>query len=130
MSYLERWELRQRQQIGLLSNADLFAAALTKSALDPEPNMEVLRRLAVQVGRSTRLLLGLALSNSAEMLRVRRDAHLEPSSLLLPSSKEVLRTAPLSSSRLFGGKIQEVSSMDREEQIHAQVARPPAPSGN
>jgi hypothetical protein len=52
-SYLERWDLRQRQQIGLASNADLFAASLIKLVNDPEPSHEALKRLAFQVGRST-----------------------------------------------------------------------------
>ena len=120
---LESWELRQRQQVGLLSNADLFAASLTQLASQPDPSVDVLRRLAVQVGRSTRLLLGLAISNSAEMLRVRRDAHLE-SSLLLPASKDTLRCAPLDSPRLFGGLVHNVAEEDRKEQLHAHVARP------
>ncbi len=123
ISYLERWELRQRQQVGLLSNADLFAAALTQVASDPTPSVEVLRRLAVQIGMSTRLLLGLALSNSSEMLRVRRDAHLEPSSMLLSSSKETLRCAPLNANKLFGGRVQAVAAADKDEQLHASVAR-------
>ena len=123
-SYLERWELRQRQQVGLLSNADLFAAALTQMSQEPNPSVDVLRRLALHVGRATRQLLGLALSNTAEMVRVRRDATLETSSLLLPSSKEVLRRVPLSSDHLFGGKVQEVAASDREQQIHVKVAAP------
>ncbi len=76
--------------------------------------------------------MGLSLANCSEMLRVRRDAFLDPpSQLLLPSSKEPLRTAPLNSPLLFGGRIKEVSQADKEEQIHASVARPPwrKPSG-
>ncbi len=49
MSYIERWELRQRQQVGLLSNTDLLSAALTQAASDPEPSLNVLRRLALHV---------------------------------------------------------------------------------
>ncbi len=33
--------------------------------------------------------------------------------------------APLNSPLLFGGRIKEVSQADKEEQIHASVARPP-----
>ena len=66
-----------------------------------------------------------AASSMSEMLRIRRDLILSsiPKKILLEPGLNSLRTAPLSSGFLFGGKIQEALSADKDDQLHASLAR-------
>ena len=61
----------------------------------------------------------------SEMLRLRRDLILSslPHSFLLETGVNSLRTAPLTADSLFGGRIQAALTADREDQIHASLAR-------
>ncbi|KAH3787485.1 hypothetical protein DPMN_165609 [Dreissena polymorpha] len=59
------------------------------------------------------------------MLRIRRDLILSslPKDFLLEPGLNSLRTAPLLSGFLFGGKIQEALKADKDDQLHASLAR-------
>ncbi|KAH3877036.1 hypothetical protein DPMN_000890 [Dreissena polymorpha] len=59
------------------------------------------------------------------MLRIRRDLILSslPKQFLLEPGVNSLRTAPLTADSLFGGRIQAAITADREDQIHASLAR-------
>ena len=61
----------------------------------------------------------------SEMLRLRRDLILSslPNNFLLETGVNSLRTAPLTADSLFGGRIQAALTADREDQIHASLAR-------
>ncbi|KAH3831825.1 hypothetical protein DPMN_105096 [Dreissena polymorpha] len=61
----------------------------------------------------------------SEMLRIRRDLILSslPKDFLLEPGMNSLRTAPLTSGFLFGGRIQEAITADKDDQLHASLAR-------
>jgi hypothetical protein len=61
----------------------------------------------------------------SEMLRIRRDLILSslPKEFLLEPGMNSLRAAPLSSGFLFGGKIKEALTADKDDQLHASLAR-------
>ena len=64
-------------------------------------------------------------SSKAEMLCLQRELILsliQPGFLLEPGL-HYLKTAPLTADTLFGGRIQAASRADREDQIHASLAR-------
>ena len=66
-----------------------------------------------------------AASSMAEMLRLPRDLILSSIQLglLLDSGLNYLKTAPFTADTLFGGRIQSAVTADREDQIHASLAR-------
>ncbi|KAH3820821.1 hypothetical protein DPMN_122570 [Dreissena polymorpha] len=59
------------------------------------------------------------------MLRIRRDLILSslPKDFLLEPGMNLLRAAPLSSGFFLGGKIQEALTADKDDQLHASLAR-------
>ncbi|KAH3825612.1 hypothetical protein DPMN_127493 [Dreissena polymorpha] len=86
---------------------------------------EELRALLIHLSRTTQCLSHNAASSMSEMLRLRRDLILSslPNNFLLETGVNSLRTAPLTAESLFGGRIQSALTADREDQIHASLAR-------
>ncbi|KAH3717257.1 hypothetical protein DPMN_060039 [Dreissena polymorpha] len=126
LSLLENWELRERRSIGLANQLDLMAATalyLVWELSDSIP--EELRALLIHLSRTTQCLSHNAASSMSEMLRLRRDLILSslPNNFLLETGVNSLRTAPLTAESLFGGRIQSALTADREDQIHASLAR-------
>ena len=86
---------------------------------------EELRALLIHLSRTTQCLSHNAASSMSEMLRLRRELILSslPNNFLLETGVNSLRTAPLTADSLFGGRIQAALTADREDQIHASIAR-------
>ncbi|KAH3854376.1 hypothetical protein DPMN_096917 [Dreissena polymorpha] len=57
------------------------------------------------------------------MLRICRNLSSLPKDFLLEPGMNYLRTAPLSSEFLFDGRIQEAITADKDDQLHASLAR-------
>ena len=89
--------------------------ALCAEHVDPD----VLRSLLLAVNRSAKHIMALGLSMSAVLLHQRRNAALNTSNLLLSHNKDSLRAAPLNSSSLFGGKIEEVFRANLDDRHHS-----------
>ena len=126
---LEKWELRQRQALGLVSQVDLFTAAVVElTAADPIDEERLLQVLMF-LSRSTKNLAAVTAVSLAEMVRLRRTTVLDNApKFLLESSREKLLSAPLSSPFLFGGIIGSVMSADKTDQEHATLVRGPGTS--
>ncbi|KAH3693725.1 hypothetical protein DPMN_081165 [Dreissena polymorpha] len=86
---------------------------------------EELRDLLIHLSRTTLALSHTSASSMSEMLRIRRDLILTslPKDFLLEPGMNSLRTAPLTSGFLFGGRIQEAITADKDDQLHASLAR-------
>ena len=125
-SMLENWELRERRSIGLANQLDLMAAATLELVWDLADSVpEELRALLIHLSRTTHALSMNAGSSMAEMLRIRRElilSAIQPG-FLLETGLNTLKTAPLTSDLLFGGKVQEAITADKEDQLHASLAR-------
>ena len=89
--------------------------ALCAEHVDPD----VLRSLLLAVNRSAKHIMALGLSMSAVLLHQRRNAALNTSNLLLSRNKDSIRAAPLNSSSLFGGKIEEVFRANLDDRHHS-----------
>lgn len=128
ISTLERWEAREKQSLGIASQLDMLCATLAKLSSQEELDLDAFRQVLMAASKSTAYLSALTASNTAELIRARRSFVLDSSSkFLLESSKKRLLTAPLDSPFLFGGIVQEVLSLDKEDQLHASIARRPPP---
>ena len=126
VSLLESWELRARKSMGIASQLDILVAYLMQMATDSEHGCSPeMRSLLFYIGRSTKNIASNASANLAEMLRLRRSKVLEssPQGFLMQRARDRLLTAPLSSPTLFGGRIKEVLAADKDEQLHAAMAR-------
>ena len=126
LSLLENWELRERRSIGLANQLDLMAATALDLVWELSDSIpEELRALLIHLSRTTQCLSHNAASSMSEMLRLRRDLILSslPNNFLLETGVNSLRTAPLTADSLFGGRIQSALTADREDQIHASLAR-------
>ena len=124
LSMLENWEMRERKALGLTSQMDFLSASLMQTLVrEPEACSEELRTLLIYLAHTCKNLAATSACNFAEMLRVRRSLLLESSvGFLLPQSKARLLTAPLVAPSLFGDRIPNVLSQDKEEQIHQMIA--------
>ena len=118
------------QAVTVASHCDLFLAA-TDSALDQENfNVASLKNLLLAASRTARHSCALGVTISANTLHWRRNAALSTSRILLPSSKDSLRAAPLDSDILFGNLVSEISERDLSDQHHqvfAKVSQTPQP---
>ncbi|KAH3886090.1 hypothetical protein DPMN_010091 [Dreissena polymorpha] len=126
LSLLENWELRERRSIGLANQLDLMAATALDLVWELSDSIpEELRALLIHLSRTKQCLSHNAASSMSEMLRLRRDLILSslPNNFLLETGVNSLRTAPLTAESLFGGRIQSALTADREDQIHASLAR-------
>ena len=125
-SMLETWELRERKSVGLANQLDLMAATAFEMSCElTDAVPEELRALLIHQARTTQLLAYNAASSMAEMLRLRRDMVLEtitPGFMLDPGITS-LRTAPFTANTLFGGRIPEALEADKDQQLHASLAR-------
>ncbi|KAH3697233.1 hypothetical protein DPMN_084725 [Dreissena polymorpha] len=125
-SMLVHWEGRERRSLGLTNQIDLMLATLLELVCEwSDAVPEELRDLLTHLSRTTLSLLHNAASSMSEMLRIRRDLILSslPKDFLLEPGMNSLRTAPLSSGFLFGGMIQDAISADKDDQLHASLAR-------
>ncbi|KAH3716598.1 hypothetical protein DPMN_059322 [Dreissena polymorpha] len=126
LSLLENWELRERHSICLANQLDLMAATALDLVWELSDSIpEELHALLIHLSRTTQCLSHNAASSMSEMLRLRRDLILSslPNNFLLETGVNSLRTAPLTADSLFGGRIQSALTADREDQIHASLAR-------
>ncbi|KAH3864321.1 hypothetical protein DPMN_027338 [Dreissena polymorpha] len=125
-SILEIWENRERRVLGLSNQIDLMLATILRLVCEWSDSVpDELRDLLIHLSGTTLNLSHNAASSMSEMLRIRRDLILSsiPKKFLLEPGLNSLRTAPLSSGFLFGGKIQEALSADKDDQLHASLAR-------
>ncbi|KAH3776518.1 hypothetical protein DPMN_177946 [Dreissena polymorpha] len=126
LSLLENWELRERRSIDLANQLDLMAATALDMVWELSDSIpEELRALLIHLSHTTQCLSHNAASSMSVMLRLRRDLILSslPNNFLLETGVNSLRTAPLTADSLFGGRIQAALTADREDQIHASLAR-------
>ncbi len=125
-SMLETWEMRERRSLGLTNQIDFMLATILQMVCDwSESVPEELRDLLIHLSRTTLALSHTSASSMSEMLRIRRDLILTslPKDFLLEPGMNSLRTAPLTSGFLFGGRIQEAITADKDDQLHASLAR-------
>ena len=123
VSYLESTEKLARQAVTVASHCDLFLAA-ADSALEQENfNVASLKNLLLAASRTARHSCGLGVAISANTLHWRRNAALSTSRILLQSSKDSLRAAPLNSDTLFGNLVSEISERDLSDQHHHVLAK-------
>ncbi|KAH3877029.1 hypothetical protein DPMN_000883 [Dreissena polymorpha] len=123
---LERWEVRERRSLGLTNQIDLMLATILQLVCDWSDSVpEELRDLFIHLSRTTLSLSHNAASSMSKMLRIRKDLILSslPKDFLLEPGMNSIRTAPLSSGFLFGGRIQDAISADKDDQLHASLAR-------
>ena len=86
---------------------------------------EELQALLIHLSRTTQSLSFNAASSMAEMLHLRRDlilSSIQPG-FLLEHGLNSLKTAPFTADTLFDRRIQAAVTADREDQIHASLAR-------
>jgi len=123
LSLLEKWELKQRQCLGLASQLEFFLATIIELTAREDVDVEQLHQVVLYLSRSTSNLAAVASSSLSEILRLRRATVLSRTpKFLLESSREKLLTAPLASPFLFGGSVGEIVTADKDAQIHASVA--------
>ena len=124
--FLETWEQRERKSLGIASQLDFLAAtALQKCADIPDGIPDDLRTLLIYLARGTYTLSMNTAASMTEMLRIRREAVLAtmPAHFIMEPGINRLRTAPLSSNTLFDDRVPTAVSSDREDQLHANLAR-------
>ena len=123
VSFLESTEKLARQAVTEASHCDLFLAA-ADSALEQENfNVASLKNLLLAASRTARHSCGLGVAISAYILHWRRNAALSMSRILLQSSKDSLRAAPLDSDTLFGNLVSEISKRNLSDQHHHVLAK-------
>ena len=80
------------------------------------PSMS-LQLLIEGMNRCTRHSLGLSLALSAELLVARREETLASASSLSANAKHKLRSAPISSTQLFGGLVASVADTEQTDTV-------------
>ncbi|KAH3783316.1 hypothetical protein DPMN_161252 [Dreissena polymorpha] len=123
---LEHWEVRERRSPCLTNQIDLMLATILQLVCDWSDLVpEELRDLLIHLSQTTLSLSHNAASSMSEMLRIRRDLILSslPKDFLLEPGINALRTAPLSSGFLFGGRIHDAISAAKDDQLHCFLAR-------
>ena len=103
--------------MAISSHCDFFGSAAFQALCAEHVDPDVLRSLLLAVNHSAKHIMTLGLSMSAVLLHQRCNAPLNTSSLLLSHNKD--RAAPLNSSSLFGGKIEEVFRANLDDRHHS-----------
>ena len=119
VAHLEYLERLARRAVAISSHCDFFGSAAFQALSAEHVDPDVLRSLLLAVNRSAKHIMALGLSMSAVLLHQRRNAALNTSNLLLSHNKDSLRAAPLNSSSLFGGKIEEVFRANLDDRHHS-----------
>ena len=119
VAHLEYLERLARRAVAISSHCDFFGSAAFQALCAEHVDPDVLRSLLLAVNRSAKHIMALGLSMSAVLLHQRRNAALNTSNLLLSHNKDSLRAAPLNSSSLFGGKIEEVFRANLDDRHHS-----------
>ena len=120
LEYLERLA---RRVVAISSYCDFFSSAAFQALCAEHVDPDVLRSLLLAVNRSAKHSMALGLSISAMLLHQCHNAALDTSQLLLSHNKDNLRAAPLNSSYLFGGKIEEVLRVNLDDRHHSIMRR-------
>ncbi len=107
----ESLESRSRSMVSMTSHLDLFLAALGKGMRQGE-NLETLSLLLQSAAKTSRHLMGSAMSMSADFLLCRRDAAIASATILPGRGREILRSCPLTANTLLGDKCSEVAAAD------------------
>ena len=105
--------------MAISSHCDFFGSAAFQALCAEHVDPDVLHSLLLAVNRSAKHIMALGLSMSAVLLHQCRNAALNTSNLLLSHNKDSLRAAPLNSSSLFGGKIEEVFRANLDDRHHS-----------
>ena len=119
VAHLEYLERLARRAVAISSHCDFFGLAAFQALCAEHVDPDVLRSLLLAVNRSAKHIMALGISMSAVLLHQRRNAALNTSNLLLSHNKDSLRAAPLNSSSLFGGKIEEVFRANLDDRHHS-----------
>lgn len=112
---LNSWESQLRDLLRVLSHADIFSYAafkcLFQEKIDPAMLKRILKSLALSINHS----VSLASYLTTEVLQARREAaiHSAPKSLS-DIAKNQLRSVPIVSDSLFGGKVNEIYKENAE----------------
>ena len=123
LSCLETWELRERKSLGLISQLDFLSSAILKLISDhfKDGIPDSLRDLLLAVGKTNNAMAVNTAASTAEFIRLRREQHLAviPEVSLKRQGFDELRATPLTSSSLFGSRIDQVLERDSGRQMHA-----------
>ena len=111
-----RFEAKARQLLGISAYNNAFIGALYEAIKAPHDALS-LQLLIEGMNRCSRHSLGLALALSAELLVARREETLATAPSLSANAKNQLRSAPLSSSKLFGDKIASVAGTEQTDTV-------------
>ena len=106
---LESYEKYSRDILRTLSHADILSFAAYKSLRQKELDPKLLERTLDSLSVAIRDSIGVASLMAVGLQQARRDAaiHAAPKSLT-DESKQSLRNVPITSSKLFGGEIDEI----------------------
>ena len=112
-----KWETRARQLVGIASYNNAFVAALHTALQEPGSSEISLQLLLEALNRTSRHALGVSLALSAELTHARREDTLSTCPSLSAEAKRTLRSAPISSKFLFGGRVADVAKTDGSDSI-------------
>ena len=113
--YLEIFEKQCRDNIRLLSHADIFSFAAFKCLQQEKMDPKILSRILESLSSSIKDAIGLSAFTAIGLQQVRRDAAIRaaPRSLA-DQAKKRLRKTPFASQSLFGGKVDETYKENTE----------------
>ena len=106
---LESYEKYSRDILRTLSHADILSFAAYKSLRQKELDPKLLERTLDSLSVAIRDSIGVASLMAVGLQQARRDAAIHSASKsLTDESKQSLRNVPITSSKLFGGEIDEI----------------------
>ena len=113
--YLEIFEKQCRDNIRLLSHADIFSFAAFKCLQQEKMDPKILSRILESLSSSIKDAIGLSAFKAIGLQQVRREAAIRaaPRSLT-DQAKKRLRKIPFDSQSLFGGKVDEIYKENTE----------------
>ena len=109
ISHLEAYEKQARETIKILSHAEVFSYAAFKCLQQEEMDTRVLSKLLESISIAIQDAMSISTVQSLAIQQTRREAAISSASKPLNNmAKQKLRAAPLNSSSLFGGRIDEI----------------------
>ena len=113
--YLEIFEKQCRDNIRLLSHADIFSFAAFKCLQQEKMDPKILSRILESLSSSIKDAIGPSAFTAIGLQQVRREAAIRtaPRSLT-DQAKKRLRKIPFASQSLFGGKVDEIYKENTE----------------
>ena len=109
ISHLEAYEKQARETIKILSHAEVFSYAAFKCLQQEEMDTRVLSKLLESISIAIKDAMSISTVQSLAIQQTRREAAISSASKPLNDmAKQKLRAAPLNSSSLFGGRIDEI----------------------